>query len=78
MSATTTETAFPLSHPDSLESEAVHILLGGGRREVRRYAGQWVSGALRPAGQRNVSRGDMITTGADAPALTQDVRATGY
>ncbi|WP_189865950.1 sulfate adenylyltransferase subunit 1, partial [Streptomyces poonensis] len=37
------------------------------------YAPQSVS--LRLADQRDVSRGDMITAGADVPALTQDVRA---
>ncbi|GHI30384.1 sulfate adenylyltransferase subunit 1 [Streptomyces daghestanicus] len=37
------------------------------------YAPQSVS--LRLADQRDVSRGDMITAGVDAPALTQDVRA---
>ncbi|GGZ82113.1 sulfate adenylyltransferase subunit 1 [Streptomyces bluensis] len=37
------------------------------------YAPQSIT--VRLADQRDVSRGDMITAGADAPTLTQDVRA---
>jgi len=32
--------------------------------------------SVRLADQRDVSRGDMITTGVDVPALTRDVRAS--
>ncbi|MEU5697945.1 elongation factor 1-alpha C-terminal domain-related protein, partial [Streptomyces aurantiacus] len=59
-------------HPSggSSEIEAIDVL----GEEVREaYAPQ--SLALRLADPLDVSRGDMITSGADAPALTRDVRA---
>ncbi|MEU9783864.1 GTP-binding protein [Streptomyces phaeochromogenes] len=59
-------------HPSGETSAITGIdVLGEDAREA--YAPQSLS--LRLADQRDVSRGDMITTGADVPALTRDVRA---
>ena len=59
-------------HPSGESSEITGISVLGTEADVA-YAPQSVS--LRLADQRDVSRGDMITAGPDAPALTQDVRA---
>jgi len=59
-------------HPSGEGSEITGISVLGTEAEVA-YAPQSVS--LRLADQRDVSRGNMITAGADRPALTQDVRA---
>ncbi|MFB8773314.1 sulfate adenylyltransferase subunit 1 [Streptomyces broussonetiae] len=59
-------------HPSGETSEITGIDALG--RDVRvAYAPQSVG--VRLADQRDVSRGDMITAGVDAPTLTQDVRA---
>ncbi|WP_405543153.1 GTP-binding protein [Streptomyces phaeochromogenes] len=59
-------------HPSGETSAITGIdVLGEDAREA--YAPQSLT--LRLADQRDVSRGDMITTGADVPALTRDVRA---
>jgi len=59
-------------HPSGETSTITGIdVLGEDAREA--YAPQSLT--LRLADQRDVSRGDMITTGADVPALTRDVRA---
>ncbi|MFC8664919.1 MULTISPECIES: sulfate adenylyltransferase subunit 1 [Streptomyces] len=59
-------------HPSGGTSAITGIdVLGEDAREA--YAPQSLT--LRLADQRDVSRGDMITTGADVPALTRDVRA---
>jgi sulfate adenylyltransferase subunit 1 len=59
-------------HPSGETSTITGIdVLGKDEREA--YAPQSLT--LRLADQRDVSRGDMITAGADVPALTQDVRA---
>ncbi|MFJ3418023.1 sulfate adenylyltransferase subunit 1 [Streptomyces sp. NPDC086082] len=59
-------------HPSGEGSVIAGISVLGTEADVA-YAPQSVS--LRLADQRDVSRGDMITAGVDAPALTQDVRA---
>ena len=59
-------------HPSGESSEITGISVLGTEADVA-YAPQSVS--LRLGDQRDVSRGDMITAGVDAPALTQDVRA---
>ncbi|WP_328932227.1 MULTISPECIES: GTP-binding protein [unclassified Streptomyces] len=59
-------------HPSGEGSVIAGISVLGTEADVA-YAQQSVS--LRLADQRDVSRGDMITAGVDAPALTQDVRA---
>jgi sulfate adenylyltransferase subunit 1 len=59
-------------HPSGETSEIVGIDVLGEAAEVA-FAPQSI--AVRLADQRDVSRGDMITAGADAPELTQDVRA---
>jgi len=59
-------------HPSGETSEITGIdVLGTAARAA--YAPQSIS--VRLADQRDVSRGDMLTAGVDAPALTQDVRA---
>ncbi|MFF4833071.1 sulfate adenylyltransferase subunit 1 [Streptomyces sp. NPDC001315] len=59
-------------HPSGETSEITAIdVLGTAVRAA--YAPQSIG--VRLADQRDVSRGDMITAGADAPALTQDVHA---
>ncbi|MDQ1025519.1 sulfate adenylyltransferase subunit 1 [Streptomyces umbrinus] len=59
-------------HPSGETSAITGIdVLGEDAREA--YAPQSLT--LRLADQRDVSRGDMITTGADVPSLTRDVRA---
>ncbi|WP_416980441.1 sulfate adenylyltransferase subunit 1 [Streptomyces sp. T028] len=59
-------------HPSGETSEVAAIDVLG--EDVRvAYAPQSVG--VRLADQRDVSRGDMITAGAGAPTLTQDVRA---
>ncbi|MET7573771.1 GTP-binding protein [Streptomyces sp. NPDC005492] len=58
--------------PSGETSEITGISVLGTEADAA-YAAQSVS--LRLADQRDVSRGDMITAGADSPALTQDVRA---
>uniref|UniRef100_UPI0019038DD2 elongation factor 1-alpha C-terminal domain-related protein n=1 Tax=Streptomyces adelaidensis TaxID=2796465 RepID=UPI0019038DD2 len=61
-------------HPSGGTSEITAIDVLGEAAEVA-YAPQSIT--VRLADQRNVSRGDMITTGtADAPTLTRDVRAS--
>ncbi|KPI10525.1 sulfate adenylyltransferase, large subunit [Actinobacteria bacterium OK074] len=59
-------------HPSGATSEITGIDVLGEDAAVA-YAPQSLT--LRLADQRDVSRGDMITAGADAPALTQDVTA---
>ena len=60
-------------HPSGETSEITGIdVLGTAARTA--YAPQSIS--IRLADQRDVSRGDMLTAGVDAPALTQDVRAS--
>ncbi|WP_427165687.1 sulfate adenylyltransferase subunit 1 [Streptomyces sp. C1-1] len=59
-------------HPSGETSEIAGIDVLGAAAEVA-YAPQSVS--VRLAGQRDVSRGDMITAGPDVPVLTRDVRA---
>ncbi|WP_369273956.1 sulfate adenylyltransferase subunit 1 [Streptomyces sp. R11] len=60
-------------HPSGAMSEITGIDVLG--RDVGvAYAPQSIS--VRLADQRDVSRGDLITTGVDVPALTRDVRAT--
>ncbi|MFF3576319.1 sulfate adenylyltransferase subunit 1 [Streptomyces mirabilis] len=59
-------------HPSGETSEIAGIDVLG-RDAGLAYAPQSLT--LRLADQRDVSRGDMITAGPDAPALTQDVRA---
>lgn len=59
-------------HPSGEASEITGISVLG-TEAAAAYAPQSVG--LRLADQRDVSRGDMITAGVDAPALTQDVRA---
>jgi len=52
------------------EITAINVL---GKEADSTYAPQ--SAAIRLADQRDVSRGDMITTGADSPVLTRGIRA---
>ncbi|WP_425586581.1 elongation factor 1-alpha C-terminal domain-related protein, partial [Streptomyces ziwulingensis] len=59
-------------HPSGETSEITGIDVLGTAASAA-YAPQSVS--LRLADQRDVSRGDMITAGVDAPVLTEDVRA---
>ncbi|MCZ9343661.1 sulfate adenylyltransferase, partial [Streptomyces sp. TRM76130] len=59
-------------HPSGETSQIAGINVLGAPAAAA-YAPQSVS--LRLADQRDVSRGDMITAGVDAPTLTQDVRA---
>ncbi|MFF4353962.1 sulfate adenylyltransferase subunit 1 [Streptomyces sp. NPDC001530] len=59
-------------HPSGESSEIAGIDVLGRDADMA-YAPQSLT--LRLADQRDVSRGDMITAGPDAPALTQDVRA---
>ena len=59
-------------HPSGESSEIAGIDVLGSDVEVA-FAPQSIG--VRLADQRDVSRGDMITAGADVPALTQDVRA---
>ncbi|MGW0822944.1 sulfate adenylyltransferase subunit 1 [Streptomyces sp. NPDC002845] len=59
-------------HPSGETSEITGIDVLGTDTEVA-HAPQSIT--LRLAGQRDISRGDMITAGPDAPVLTQDVRA---
>jgi sulfate adenylyltransferase subunit 1 len=59
-------------HPSGEASEITGIDVLGTAAGAA-YAPQSVS--LRLADQRDVSRGDLITAGVDAPTLTQDVRA---
>ncbi|WP_326720170.1 GTP-binding protein [Streptomyces sp. NBC_00243] len=59
-------------HPSGESSEIVGIDVLGRDADVA-YAPQSLT--LRLADQRDISRGDMITAGADVPTLTQDVRA---
>jgi sulfate adenylyltransferase subunit 1 len=59
-------------HPSGETSEIVGIDVLG-RDAGTAYAPQSLT--LRLADERDVARGDMITAGPDAPALTQDVRA---
>ncbi|MGW2236440.1 sulfate adenylyltransferase subunit 1 [Streptomyces sp. NPDC001759] len=59
-------------HPSGETSEIAAIDVLGTAAEAA-YAPQSVS--VRLAGPRDVSRGDMITAGPDAPVLTRDVRA---
>ncbi|MGW3651418.1 sulfate adenylyltransferase subunit 1 [Streptomyces sp. NPDC000878] len=60
-------------HPSGETSEITGIdVLGTAARAA--HAPQSIS--IRLADQRDVSRGDMLTAGVDAPALTQDVRAS--
>ncbi|MFE5918907.1 sulfate adenylyltransferase subunit 1 [Streptomyces sp. NPDC056468] len=60
-------------HPSGATSEITGIDVLGRDVDVA-YAPQSIS--VRLADQRDVSRGDLITTGVDVPALTRDVRAT--
>ncbi|MFI6377574.1 sulfate adenylyltransferase subunit 1 [Streptomyces sp. NPDC050546] len=60
-------------HPSGETSEITGISLLG---KERRTACAPQSISLRLAGQRDVSRGDMIITGPDAPTLTQDITAS--
>ncbi|MGW6733919.1 sulfate adenylyltransferase subunit 1 [Streptomyces sp. NPDC055013] len=60
-------------HPSGTTSEITGIDVLGRDVDVA-YAPQSIS--VRLADQRDVSRGDLITTGVDVPALTRDVRAT--
>ncbi|MFE7277079.1 sulfate adenylyltransferase subunit 1 [Streptomyces sp. NPDC057623] len=59
-------------HPSGATSEITGIDVLG-RSVDMAHAPQSIS--VRLAAQRDVSRGDMITAGADLPALTQEVRA---
>jgi sulfate adenylyltransferase subunit 1 len=59
-------------HPSGESSEIAGIDVLGVPAEVA-YAPQSIG--VRLADQRDVSRGDMITTGVDVPTLTRDVRA---
>ncbi|WP_406496029.1 GTP-binding protein [Streptomyces sp. NBC_01604] len=59
-------------HPSGETSEITGIDVLGVAAQVA-YAPQSIG--VRLADQRDVSRGDMITAGADVPALTQEVRA---
>ncbi|MGW0843442.1 sulfate adenylyltransferase subunit 1 [Streptomyces sp. NPDC002787] len=59
-------------HPSGESSEIMGIDVLGEAARVA-YAPQSIS--VRLADQRDVSRGDMITTGEARPALTRDVRA---
>ncbi|MDC2957056.1 GTP-binding protein [Streptomyces gilvifuscus] len=59
-------------HPSGETSEIAAIDVLGAAAEAA-YAPQSVS--VRLAGPRDVSRGDMITAGPDAPVLTRDIRA---
>ncbi|MER5428917.1 GTP-binding protein [Streptomyces sp. NPDC002588] len=59
-------------HPSGETSEVAAIDVLGKEVEAA-YAPQSVG--IRLADRRDVSRGDMITAGTDAPTLTQDVRA---
>ncbi|MFK0169565.1 sulfate adenylyltransferase subunit 1 [Streptomyces sp. NPDC090306] len=59
-------------HPSG-ETSVIDGLDVLGSEVAAAYAPQSIS--VRLADQRDVSRGDMITAGVDAPALTQDVRA---
>ncbi|MER5754440.1 GTP-binding protein, partial [Streptomyces sp. NPDC002088] len=59
-------------HPSGETSEITAIDVLGTAVQAA-YAPQSIG--VRLADQRDVSRGDMITAGADAPALTQDVHA---
>ncbi|WAZ24700.1 GTP-binding protein [Streptomyces cinnabarinus] len=59
-------------HPSGETSEITGIDVLGSAREVA-YAPQSIS--VRLADQRDVSRGDLITSGVDVPALTREVRA---
>ncbi|WP_328422354.1 sulfate adenylyltransferase subunit 1 [Streptomyces sp. NBC_00443] len=60
-------------HPSGATSEITGIDALGRDVDVA-YAPQSVS--VRLADQRDVSRGDLITTGVDVPALTREVRAS--
>ncbi|UIX30209.1 sulfate adenylyltransferase subunit 1 [Streptomyces sp. GQFP] len=60
-------------HPSGETSEITGINVLGTAAPTA-HAPQSIS--IRLADQRDVSRGDMLTAGADAPALTQDVRAS--
>ncbi|MFK4106543.1 sulfate adenylyltransferase subunit 1, partial [Streptomyces sp. NPDC019531] len=60
-------------HPSGETSVITGIDVLGSAEEVAQ-APQSIS--VRLADQRDVSRGDMITTGIDVPALTRDVRAS--
>ncbi|MFE6485596.1 sulfate adenylyltransferase subunit 1 [Streptomyces sp. NPDC057757] len=60
-------------HPSGESSEITGIDVLGREADLA-YAPQSLS--LRLADQRDISRGDMITAGPAAPALTQDVRAS--
>ncbi|MDF3143248.1 MULTISPECIES: GTP-binding protein [unclassified Streptomyces] len=59
-------------HPSGETSEITGIDVLGRDVDVA-YAPQSIS--VRLADQRDVARGDLITAGVDAPALTQEVRA---
>ncbi|WP_411149422.1 sulfate adenylyltransferase subunit 1 [Streptomyces sp. A30] len=59
-------------HPSGETSEITGIDVLGVAAQLA-YAPQSIG--VRLADQRDVSRGDMITAGADVPALTQEVRA---
>ncbi|WP_458246127.1 sulfate adenylyltransferase subunit 1 [Streptomyces sp. MAI_2237] len=59
-------------HPSGGTSEIAGIDVLGTAAEAA-YAPQSVS--VRLTGQRDVARGDMITTGTDVPVLTRDLRA---
>ncbi|MDH6218757.1 sulfate adenylyltransferase subunit 1 [Streptomyces pseudovenezuelae] len=59
-------------HPSGASSEITGIDLLGTESEVA-FAPQSI--AVRLADQRDISRGDMLTTGVEVPALTQEVRA---
>ncbi|MFF5480037.1 sulfate adenylyltransferase subunit 1 [Streptomyces sp. NPDC012935] len=59
-------------HPSGATSEITGIDVLGRDVDVA-YAPQSIS--VRLADQRDISRGDLITTGVDVPALTRDVRA---
>ncbi|MFJ4786641.1 sulfate adenylyltransferase subunit 1 [Streptomyces sp. NPDC088794] len=59
-------------HPSGANSEITGIDVLGAEAEVA-YAPQSI--AVRLADRLDISRGDMLTTGVGAPALTQEVRA---
>ncbi|MPY45788.1 sulfate adenylyltransferase, partial [Streptomyces phyllanthi] len=59
-------------HPSGVTTEITGIDVLGTEVDVA-YAPQSIT--VRLAGRQDVSRGDMITTEADAPTLTRDVRA---
>ncbi|MGW3289831.1 sulfate adenylyltransferase subunit 1 [Streptomyces sp. NPDC001002] len=59
-------------HPSGASSEITGIDVLGSEAEVA-YAPQSI--AVRLADQRDISRGDMLTTGVEVPVLTQEVRA---